>query len=119
MLCSPETDIAANTGKLDCPLKTRSLPLDYPFLADRYFVYLMAVYSASNSAPHLLKDCVVWGPSSGTYYSDHHTKALTGFWILQAAIAVTSPVCICFLGYRMSSLALNEGDIQMPVNSAY
>lgn len=61
---SPQIDISANTRKLDCPLETENLPLDYSLLANRYFVPF--VYSAPCSAPPMLKDCVVWGSSSGT-----------------------------------------------------
>ena len=57
----PQTNISAHPGKLDCPLKTRNLPLDDNLLVDGYLAHLAAVHSAPCPVLHLLKDRVVWG----------------------------------------------------------
>lgn len=117
----PQIDSSANTSKLDCPLQTKSPQVNYSLLANMYFVPF--VYSAPCSAPPMLKDCVVWGPSSGTECVDGHTKALNQTIVLSSSRSynqspVTSSVCLWVpsAALRMTKLAQIRGDIQMPTS---
>lgn len=117
----PQIDSSANTSKLDCPLQTKSPQVNYSLLANMYFVPF--VYSAPCSAPPMLKDCVVWGPSSGTECIDGHTKALnqTIVWVLHAAITRARSLHLSVsefpqLHLEWPSWAQIRGDIQMPTS---